>query len=1181
MGNFITIPDLPAASTLSGTEQFEAVQSGVSTRVSALQIAQFVASQYPAPGVSSLTIAAPLTGSVITTSGTIGLAAAGVTNSYLGPMNGGTVKANVTVSPAGPADVTPSAVLDVIGSTRGDILYRGASGWAVLPPAASSSYVLTNNGPGTDPTWGFPTTFSSVTVSAPLQLSGTNISLTTVPANLGGTGQSSFAVGDILYASGTTTLARLADIATGNALIAGGIGVAPAWGKIGLTTHVSGNLPVTNLNSGTNASATTFWRGDAAWGTPAAYFAAVTGEFGITSYAYPPGDARRYGIFPGTGINYELLGYMDTWAANCLLPEVFGYLAPGYYATGKNFRACYSNFRAYFAPGSELGGIYHVIGQGAPASPSGTMAAGAISAVTFPSSVVTLTIAAPCVVTWNAHGLGNGATVYITTSGALPTGLTANVTYYAINVTANTFQLATSSSGSAINTTGSQSGTHTAFALHGAGYWDAPKIVVYAASGSSVLVGYTLTPLMEACAVDQICVPGSGYTAGQTWTTAGGIMGRITAVDGSGGVTGAVIQNSGTPIADPTALSTRGNQFTQVSTSGSGTGFTCLINFRVSSVTIVNGGTSGPATVTIQTESPYIRNHVSKGKVTSYGRLGIQAFWDVEIEEFWGKSDVALNVDGQGQPGVHIDYKGYTGFLKIGTIVIDDTVDGVGTQGWAAISVDGFPSARGVYIDHIHVKAAAVNGVCFAADVVYGSIRVDGFGKVDTVLSTPYFGPLTSTAKQQAKGVYCYNTVPSGGPIRIVQNDQTLGASAAMHVLIASTGLPAANATLPVVYPENNDSLLMSPNLRGANIASIEMLNVSRLGGLVLASPSYPASSNACDVSVAGRITCQYSRTTAMTGSAAGVQVYRTPSSAQLRTNLIVGGDIVFLSSVAQNNFYSDISTYVVAGAIRCPIQGSGKQVDVSGILIADVYIDTAVNLSAHFSSANPLLTMTNIDCAGSRVNLFASCAGQHLVGTVALLDTVQDVEIGVVQSLYRNADLFKITSGSATVTISQATPAVITQTAHGKLEGTPVVFTTSGGLPTGLTAGDTYYVRNPATNTYNVSATLDGALIATSSAGSGTQTATFSTNRVNVTRYTCTSVGVSGNGLQLVGVFNDCNWQNIYITACAVGAAITGATFNRCSASNVNIPTAGNTVPTQIPNASFNGLLNTTNWTL
>jgi hypothetical protein len=71
-----------------------------------------------------------------------------------------------------------------------------------------------------------------------------------VPATAGGTGQTSYAVGDILYADTTTSLAKLADVATGNALISGGVGVAPSWGKIGLTTHVSGTLALGNGGTG-------------------------------------------------------------------------------------------------------------------------------------------------------------------------------------------------------------------------------------------------------------------------------------------------------------------------------------------------------------------------------------------------------------------------------------------------------------------------------------------------------------------------------------------------------------------------------------------------------------------------------------------------------------------------------------------------------------------------------------------------------------------------------------------------------------------------------------------------------------------------------------------------------------------------------------------------------------------
>jgi len=92
----------------------------------------------------------------------------------------------------------------------------------------------------------------------------------------GGTGFSSYAVGDLLYANTTTTLAKLPDVVTGNALISGGVNTAPSWGKIGLTTHVSGLLPVANGGTGVaTATANTIFAGPTTGAAAAPSFRAL------------------------------------------------------------------------------------------------------------------------------------------------------------------------------------------------------------------------------------------------------------------------------------------------------------------------------------------------------------------------------------------------------------------------------------------------------------------------------------------------------------------------------------------------------------------------------------------------------------------------------------------------------------------------------------------------------------------------------------------------------------------------------------------------------------------------------------------------------------------------------------------------------------------------------------------
>ena len=86
-----------------------------------------------------------------------------------------------------------------------------------------------------------------------------------------------------------------------------------------------------------------------------------------------------------------------------------------------------------------------------------------------------------------------------------------------------------------------------------------------------------------------------------------------------------------------------------------------------------------------------------------------------------------------------------------------------------------------------------------------------------------------------------------------------------------------------------------------------------------------------------------------------------------------------------------------------------------------------------------------------------------------------------------------------ATVTISIASPAVVTWTAHGLRTNMPIRFFTTGALPTGITAGThggpgvgtEYFVKVIDANTFNIAATPGGASINTSGTQSGVHTGT------------------------------------------------------------------------------------------
>lgn len=79
--------------------------------------------------------------------------------------------------------------------------------------------------------------------------------LPTIPANLGGTGQTSYNVGDIFYAITTSTIAKLSAGASGTVLTSGGAGVAPSW-------QTAGGVPSGTRMSFQQTAAPTGWTKD-------------------------------------------------------------------------------------------------------------------------------------------------------------------------------------------------------------------------------------------------------------------------------------------------------------------------------------------------------------------------------------------------------------------------------------------------------------------------------------------------------------------------------------------------------------------------------------------------------------------------------------------------------------------------------------------------------------------------------------------------------------------------------------------------------------------------------------------------------------------------------------------------------------------------------------------------------
>ncbi len=153
----------------------------------------------------------------------------------------------------GSITIASTASGTVNSGTINQLAYYAATGTAVSGLATANNGILVTSGTGAPSIATDIPTAVTIGTAYIYRVGGTDVAVAD-----GGTGFSSYAIGDILYASGTTTLAKLAAVADGSVLRSAGVATAPVYGKVrlsGAVTDITGTLPVgsggTGLTTGT------------------------------------------------------------------------------------------------------------------------------------------------------------------------------------------------------------------------------------------------------------------------------------------------------------------------------------------------------------------------------------------------------------------------------------------------------------------------------------------------------------------------------------------------------------------------------------------------------------------------------------------------------------------------------------------------------------------------------------------------------------------------------------------------------------------------------------------------------------------------------------------------------------------------------------------------------------------